>query len=229
MNKYKRIAILLMAGNSNRFSQSQKIKKQFLEINGKPIFVYPFNSLVSSGLFDQIILVCPVSSEKQVSDIIHGMNISKNISIIKGGESRNDSVLSALRYIESNFKDRIDEKTFVLIHDAARPFLPISILKVIDSLCDDYDAIAPAIPLTDSIMQKGVYVSRENIQRIQTPQAFRLFKLISIYDSAMDNQSTDDFSKAIQAGLTNKVIKGSPLLYKITFPEDIEFFERVLN
>lgn len=219
-----------MAGNSNRFSQSLKVKKQFIEINGKPVFIYPLRSLISSEIFDKIILVCPKNTCADVLEIIEENESSNNmLSIIEGGGNRNESVSHALRYIKSEFKNEIDTETFVFIHDAARPFLPVFILKEIDSLCGDFDAIAPAIPLTDSIMKNDIYISRYNIQRVQTPQAFRLFKLISIYDSTLDNQSTDDFSKAIQAGLSHKIINGSPLLYKITFPEDIELFKHILN
>ncbi len=163
-----------------------------------------------------------------VSELLRNECYTNLISIISGGQSRNESVLLALNYIEKEYSEQINQDTFVFVHDAARPCLPISVLNELNSLCGFFDAIVPAISLTDSIMKNDVYVSRNNIIRIQTPQAFRYFKLLSIYKSGFEDASTDDFSKAINAGLSHKVITGSPLLYKITFPEEIEFFEKIL-
>ncbi len=228
MNKYKKIAVLLMAGSGNRFGTDKKEKKQFLEINGKPLFLYSLNSLVFSDIFEKVIIVCPKEEKNSVAKLIPTEFPHNLISIIEGGESRNDSVFLSLQYIEHEWHEKIDETTFVFLHDAARPYLPESILNEMNSLCDCFDAIVPAIPLTDSIMQNGVYVPRDNIMRIQTPQAFCFSKLFEIYCSGFEKQTTDDFSKAIHAGLSHKIIQGSPLLYKITFPEDIAFFKKIL-
>lgn len=163
-----------------------------------------------------------------VSEMLRKEYPTNSISVISGGKSRNESVLFSLNYIEKELSKQIDENAFVFIHDAARPCLPLSVLNELNSLCGPFDAIVPAIPLTDSIMKNEIYVSRENIIRIQTPQAFHYFKLLSIYRSGFEDTATDDFSKAIKVGLSHRVIKGSPLLYKMTFPEDIEFFEKIL-
>lgn len=228
MKTLNRIAILLMAGTSNRFSKQGTPEKQFIEVKGIPSFIYPLKSLISSSIFQKIIVVCASGKIECVSNLIKKFTTIDSIAVIDGGNDRNSSVKSALDFIEQNYCNWIDSDSYVFIHDAARPCLPIDILTAINEQCGKYDAIAPAIPLTDSITQNGNYIPRDNILRIQTPQAFNLKQIISIYKSSFDKESTDDFSKAIKAGLSTKLIEGSPLLYKITYPEDIYLLEKIL-
>lgn len=223
-----RIAILLMAGASNRFSKQGTTEKQFIEIKGIPSFIYPLKSLISSPVFRKTIVVCARGKTECVSNLIKEFTTIDSVAIIEGGNDRNSSVKAALDFIEQNYRNWIDSDSYVFIHDAARPCLPINILTAINEQCGKYDAIAPAIPLTDSITQNGNYIPRDNILRVQTPQAFNLKQIISIYKSPFDKESTDDFSKAIKAGLSAKLIEGSPLLYKITYPEDICLLEKIL-
>lgn len=217
-----------MAGTSNRFSKKGTAEKQFIEVKGIPSFIYPLKSLISSSVFQKIIVVCANGKTESVTESIEKFTDTDSIVVIEGGSDRNASVKSALDFIEQNYCHSIDSDSFVFIHDAARPCLPIDIITTLDELCGTYDAITPAIPLTDSITQNGKYIPRDNILRIQTPQAFNLKKLISIYKSSFNKESTDDFSKAINAGLSTKLIDGSPLLYKITYPEDISLLEKIL-
>lgn len=217
-----------MAGTSNRFSKQGTPEKQFIEVKGIPSFIYPLKSLISSSIFQKIIVVCASGKTECVSNLIKKFTTIDSIAVIDGGNDRNSSVKSALDFIEQNYCNWIDSNSYVFIHDAARPCLPIDILTAINEQCGKYDAIALAIPLTDSITQNGNYIPRDNILRIQTPQAFNLKQIISIYKSSFDKESTDDFSKAIKAGLSTKLIEGSPLLYKITYPEDIYLLEKIL-
>ena len=228
MKTLNRIAILLMAGTGSRFSKQGTTEKQFLEVKGVPTFIYPLKSLISSLIFQKIIVVCASRKKKSVCDLIKKFTTTDSVVVIEGGNDRNASVKSALDFIEQNYYNLIDSYTYVFIHDAARPYIPLDIMTIIDENCKKYDAIAPAIPLTDSIVQNGKYISRNNILRVQTPQAFNLMKIISIYKSPIDKKSTDDFSKAINAGLSTRLIDGSPLLYKITYPEDIYLLEKLL-
>ena len=118
---------------------------------------------------------------------------------------------------------------YVLIHDAARPSTPPALINsVIDNL-KTADAVAPALPVTDTLWEvideKVIETkNRSNIWRAQTPQGFNFNKILEAHNTSFSD-ATDDVEVAIAAGIQVKVIGGSEANIKITEAED---FERVL-
>lgn len=225
MNK-KFGAILLLAGNSTRFKNNNQTTKQISIIKGKESFLYPLDSLISSKLFSYIVLVCKKSEIELIKKIVskYYNNIS-NIYFVVGGTTRDESVFSGLCALKDLKLD------YVFIHDAARIILPIKILTNLADTILTCDAVTPVIPIVDSLMRDNEYINRDNLVRVQTPQAFNFKKICDIYlESKSENQMnrTDDFQKAIANGLICKKIMGSPLLIKLTFPEDLSILESIL-
>ena len=125
-------------------------------------------------------------------------------------------------------KEEGDFKIF--IHDAARVILPLDILLSLNKGIETVDACAPYLPIADSIYQPQLnrYVNRDDFVRIQTPQVFDYQKLFSLYQKGFSIEDTDDFSKTLRAGLSHKLVLGSPYLYKLTYPEDQKIIETAL-
>lgn len=223
-----RYGILLLAGEGNRAKTESGLQKQFVELNGKEIFLYPLETMLASNLFTKIILVCNEKRLSNVNEIITNKE-KKFLSIIeciKGGKTRNESVFNALRCLYDNDV----EDSIVFIHDAARACLPIEVLMSLDAYSEEYDAITPIYPVSDSLMKNDAYIDRESVMSVQTPQVFKIQKLLKIYtDNMFIDNSTDDFGKAQKANLKCLTIKGSPFLMKITYPEDINMMKKLLQ
>lgn len=215
-HKVKNAAVLLMAGKSQRFQNNNNSQKQFVDFYGKEAFLYPLESLISSLLFDVIVLVCEADHVSEVKNIIEReySNFKVDFHLVAGGKTRNESVFNGLKSLCN------ENITNVYIHDAARVILPKEILFNIQQALEKYDAVTPVVPVVDSLMKHGTYIDREDLYRVQTPQAFKYDKILEIYEGGYDEKDTDDFSKAVRAGLNCFNIKGSEQLYKLTYPED---------
>ena len=113
----KTTLILLIAGKSKRFAG--KIKKQFIKVNNKPLFIYTLEAMLKFK-FNNIIIV---SSKKDFNNIKKEINKnilnSKNIYYVNGGKERVFSVYNAMRFI----KDNNIKTDIVFIHDGVRPIV----------------------------------------------------------------------------------------------------------
>ena len=116
MNKVS--AIILAAGSGTRFGE----KKQFKKLNGKPIWAYSLKTFVHSEYVGEVILVMPQEfvSEIQSSRTVDKFSDQIDLKIIKGGKTRQNSVMNGLSAVE-------DKYNLVCIHDAARPLSLIHI------------------------------------------------------------------------------------------------------
>ena len=83
-------AIIVAAGSGKRFGG--QVKKQFLEINGKPVLRYTLERFQSCDKIDDISVVVPQESiQWLISEILDKWGISKAKKIISGGTERQDS------------------------------------------------------------------------------------------------------------------------------------------
>ena len=223
-NKLKRkdVAVLLLAGKGERLYDALKVKKQFLEFDGKALFLYPLTSLVLSKRFSKILLVHAEEDRKKVQDCLLKDSIlrKEKFEFIIGGKTRNESVRNALKAIKGkkgNFS--------VLIHDAARPFLTVKQVSFIMDKTYRAEALTYCIPLADSLFRqdgKGIaYLDRKNLYLVQTPQVFDFDKLVELYQNPDYEDTTDDFSKAVRAGMKTLPLPGDSSLFKITGKDDL--------
>ena len=97
----------------------------------------------------------------------------------------------------------------------------------------DHDALTAAIPVHDSLLREtesGIeYIPRDGMFQIQTPQVFRLRKILSIYEQGYDPNDTDDFRKAVKAKLSCAIVRGESDLFKVTEIDDLRLLESVLR
>ena len=111
--------ILLAGGNSSRFKSN--LPKPYHKIGGKTLLELSLNKIKYFKEFKKIIIVCNRKHIKYLKK-----NNLKNVTIINGGKTRQQSTLNALNYLKK--KKNINK---VLIHDAARPNFTIKLIKKI--------------------------------------------------------------------------------------------------
>lgn len=216
MNKVS--AIILAAGSGSRFGE----KKQFKELNGKPIWFYSLNTFIQSESVDELILVIPNDSLETLkqSQVFTSLNKTNNIKLVSGGESRKDSVFNGLKVV----KKAID---IVCIHDAARPFIKASYIKHSVEACSEFDGAIIAIPSVDTVkkVDKQIIkntIDRESLWMAQTPQTFKKDKLLYAIKNYSHLNITDESMLMEEANFKIKLIEGDQSNFKITNEIDWE-------
>ena len=216
MNKVS--AIILAAGSGSRFGE----KKQFKELNGKPIWFYSLNTFIQSESVDELILVIPNDSLETLkqSQVFTSLNKTNNIKLVSGGESRKDSVFNGLKVV----KKAID---IVCIHDAARPFIKTSYIKYSIDACSEFDGAIIAIPAVDTVKKADNQlikntIDRESLWMAQTPQTFKKDKLLYAIKNFSHLNITDESMLMEEANFKIKLIEGDQSNFKITNEIDWE-------
>ena len=209
--------IILAGGNSHRFRSN--IGKPYQKIAGKSLIEI---SVIKALKFKQIKKIIVVYNKKD-SKQIKSLKL-KNIIMVVGGNSRQQSAYKALKYLK---KQKSISK--VLIHDAARPNFSSKLLGSIIKNMKNARAVVPKIKIHDAIKQlidssKDEYIlgkKRDNFFLTQTPQAFKLKEIFELHKSNYSKYKDDDISLYMDL---NKVrfIEGEKNNFKITDQSDLE-------
>ncbi len=223
MPNIKASAIIPAAGSGHRLNR--KVKKQFLKINGKPLFYFCLNSFQNSSSVGEIILVVSEDDVDLVKTEIQGISLTKSLKVVEGGNLRQISV-------RKGFEAADPDAEVVIIHDAARPFVKPDLIDKIISEANIKDCVISALPSKDTLksVDNGIVkgtLSRNLIWQAQTPQAFRYEVLGSCYEKVnlKNDVYTDEAQIAEQAGYNVHVIEGSEYNFKVTRPEDMRLAE----
>ncbi|MDR1784794.1 MAG: 2-C-methyl-D-erythritol 4-phosphate cytidylyltransferase [Endomicrobium sp.] len=230
----KNAVVILAAGFGKRFldSTSSEIKdrtlKQFLNINGKPVFLWSVETFASIKSFEQIIVAVPPKMVKTLS--LEYEKCKLGFVFVSGGNERFESVKNALSIIEND----ID---FVALHDAARPLISREdILEVLKSAEKTGAAIATektkdTIKLVSGVCGKtGRYVlktlDRTFLRNAQTPQIFEFNLLKRAYlIKKISSTVTDDSQLVEKLKVKVSVVETKFPNFKITTKQDFKIAE----
>ncbi len=230
----KNIGVILAGGKGARFGST--IPKQFIRVAGKQIIEHTISTFQDSKYIDEIAVVTHKGYINNIKEIINKNNFSKVRKILNGGNTRNESSLSAINaYWQENNKKEIN----LIFHDAVRPFISERILKDINNELSNYNAIDVALPSTDTIIEvKNSVISnipdRNNLMNGQTPQAFHLPIIKKAYDIGTKDpnfKATDDCG-VIKKYLPEEeifVVKGEETNIKITHELDLFIADKIFQ
>ncbi|WP_158921863.1 bifunctional 2-C-methyl-D-erythritol 4-phosphate cytidylyltransferase/2-C-methyl-D-erythritol 2,4-cyclodiphosphate synthase [Acidisphaera sp. S103] len=211
-------AILVAAGSGTRFGA--ETPKQFLTIANKPVIRHAADALAA-----HVTLLQPVGDPTSIDPILHG--ITGCLPAAPGGATRQDSVRAGLEALAPHAPD------VVLVHDAARPFIPDGTIPALLAALKESPGAIPAAPVADTLKRvvRGVItetVPRSGLFRAQTPQAFRFAILLAAHRAGLTG-ATDDASLLEAAGETVEVVPGSDDNIKLTYPDDLIRLERIMG
>ncbi len=214
-------AVLTAAGSGSRLGRD--IPKGLVTVGGVPLVRWAASSL--AAVCERIVVTAPADAVADFADAVAG--VAARVDVVVGGGSRQSSVACGLAALAD-----LDGSDAVLVHDAARPFMPVAVFGRLLTALETHDAVIPVLPVVDTIVS-GIggdvsYLSRPTLGAVQTPQAFVLSVLRSAHERAQAEgfEATDDGALARRYGFRLGTVEGDPLGAKITFAEDLEAAER---
>ncbi|HVN30791.1 MAG TPA: 2-C-methyl-D-erythritol 2,4-cyclodiphosphate synthase [Thermoanaerobaculaceae bacterium] len=146
----------------------------------------------------------------------------KGVLVVAGGLHRQDSVRSGFDALNP------DDDTVVLIHDAARPFVPVEDVHRVASSAGERGAALLAVPVVDTVKRLRsdgtveTTVPRDRLARALTPQAFRAGVLRRAWSTVGEAAWSDEAALVERAGGEVMAVPGDPRNVKVTHPEDLE-------
>ncbi len=215
-------AVIVGAGSGQRLGAD----KVFLPLAGKPLLAWSVDVCQNCELLSQIVIVLNETNLDSGRNLVAERSWSKVVGVCLGGERRQDSVRQGLKELK-----RCD---WVVIHDGARPFLTLDLIRDGLEAARGTGVATAAVPVKDTIkLGDDNEMVRETLHRqrlwaVQTPQVFR-FDIITRAHGQVTDEVTDDATLAERLGYEVKLYMGSYHNIKITTPEDLALAEIVVK
>lgn len=214
---------------------TRQAPKQFLELHGQPILMVTVGAFLKVPAVQHIFVAVRKNEIQRVEAQLAEHGLSDKVSVVEGGDTRQDSVHNALKALPA-----ADDEDIVLVHDAVRPLIDAATIERTIESVEAHHAAIVAVPAVDTIKQvertaDGALISstipRERIVLAQTPQGFRFRLLRQAMEAAeLDGfAGTDEASLVERLGIDVAVVPGSPRNFKITQPGDLALAEFYLS
>ena len=209
----KNIIMITAGGVGQRFGSS--IPKQYLNLNGKPVISYVIEACKKSKFADAVLVVSDSKYHEELTEIYE-------VDVTVSGEKLNQTKRNGFDYIKSNSSC---EKLVVV--ESVRPSIDSDVIDQIFQLLNEYDAIACAKKITDSL---GAYekwvINREDYYTLNPPEGFRFPLLDKYFDSdSIYTESIQQLPDSSNIYLNFNV----PYFDKITYPEDFIRIEAIMK
>jgi len=221
------VAVIPSAGKGERMKANKP--KQFLEIKGIPLLIHTLLKFEKHPQVDAVILSVSNEFINFTKKLVSSYNLKKVLKIVEGGKTRQESVFNGVKASPS-------ETEIFLIHDAVRPFISSDLIGKIIKTAKDFGTGIPAIPVRDTLNKVSKEEIIENIDRtglfcIQTPQGIRADILKDLLEKAQREKLvfSDESTLLLHYGYKAKIVEGSFLNFKITYPEDLFLAEKLID
>ena len=227
-------AILPAAGLGTRMGADTP--KQFLSLDGVPVLLFTLRRLAACPAITDFVISTRAEEVDSLAASISSENFGRPVRVVRGGDTRQDSVANALTEIPT-------EADLILVHDAVRPLVTLSQIERVIAEADACDAAILGIPAMDTVKEvkraslpndvaliTGT-IPRERVVLAQTPQVFRASLLLEAFARARQDGVTasDEAGLIERLGRDVHVVVGSERNLKITRPGDMELAEFYLR
>ncbi len=221
-------AILLAAGSGTRATGRDGLTKQLTPLRGIPVIVRTVSIFESCSFINEIILVVKEEELPLYKDFIKTYRWKKISAVVKGGETRQLSVLEG-------FKKISDKSDYVYIHDGARCLITEEKIASVGHAAVMHGAAFASHRAHDTVRiesERGLSaVDRNRVYLAQTPQVFRteLFRAAAYSTAKKGISVTDDVMLAEAAGFHAVPVECGTDNLKITYPMDFALAEAILS
>jgi 2-C-methyl-D-erythritol 4-phosphate cytidylyltransferase len=220
-------AILPAAGLGTRMGA--EVPKQFLELDGVPLLLYTLRRLAECKAIVEFLIATRPEEVEAVQQRLAKENLGRPVHVVKGGETRQQSVGNALARVSLDTE-------IVLVHDAVRPFVTREQVERVIAEARARGAAILGVPAIDTVKEVrrstlpedvaliSATIPREKIVLAQTPQGFQ----VALLKEAFARAEQDGYTASDEAALVERlgrdvyVVQGSERNIKITRPADME-------
>ena len=206
----------MAAGRGERFGGDRP--KALLELAGTALVVHAVRALRAGGC-SGIVVAAPAD----LTSVVAALCPEPDVRVVSGDTTRQGSVRAGLLAVP-------EEVRWVLVHDAARPLVPVAVVSAVrTALAAGAAAAIPVLPLADtlkSVDADGLVTGtpdRTGLRRAQTPQGFERDLLVRALDDVIGSGSevTDDAAAVAALGVPVTTVLGDERALKITTPADL--------
>ncbi|MFI0848258.1 bifunctional 2-C-methyl-D-erythritol 4-phosphate cytidylyltransferase/2-C-methyl-D-erythritol 2,4-cyclodiphosphate synthase [Mesorhizobium sp. IMUNJ 23232] len=226
----RRVAVVIVAAGRGERAGVADGPKQYRLVGGKPVISRSIGAFLRHPAIGQIVAVIHPDDHALFAEAVK--TLASKVTVVDGGATRQDSVRLGLQALRETAPAK------VLIHDAARPFVDISLIDRTIEAIGERQAALPAVAVSDTLKRGGSdgivseTVSRSGLFAAQTPQGFPFWPIHAAHLKAhhagkMD--FTDDAAIAEWTGIPVKLVEGSPDNIKLTWARDIEMAHQRLS
>jgi 2-C-methyl-D-erythritol 4-phosphate cytidylyltransferase len=217
--------IIVAAGRGHRLGG--ETPKQYLPLEGACALRRSVEAFLVADAVSSLRVVIHPDDQALYERAMAGLNDARVLDPVPGGATRAGSVHEGLEAFAADSPD------VVLIHDAARPFLPQSVIGAVLEALESCDGACAALPLVDALWASEdghatTPLARDGHWRAQTPQGFGFAKILAAH-RAHDGSGADDVAVACEAGLAVRFVPGAEGNYKITTQSDLDRARRALK
>ncbi len=209
MYRDRTIAVILAAAGSGT-RMGGRVPKQYQLIEGIPMLIRTLVRFRDHGAFDVFCVVADRDNLALAKEMADRAGLPDAL-VVEGGAQRHESVYRGLLALPP-------EVEYVVIHDAARPFVSE---KIIDDTLEQvlsYNAVVVGVPPKDSVLTlrapadslrapsglspettdippscdgdwAAAYLNRQELIQVQTPQAFRRELYLAAMEQAIESGS----------------------------------------
>ncbi|MTE19677.1 2-C-methyl-D-erythritol 4-phosphate cytidylyltransferase [Streptomyces sp. TRM43335] len=218
--------------------------KALRPLGGIPMLVHAVRAVARARTVALVVVVAPPDGAAAVRTMLdeHPLPDSAgatDVVVVTGGTTRQESVARGLDALT-------DDIDVVLVHDAARPLVPVETVEaVVAAVRDGAPAVVPALPVTDTVKQVGppadgagpgapepvvATPERALLRAVQTPQGFDRATLAKAHAQAPTEGegATDDAGLVEALGVRVVLVPGHEEAFKVTRPLDLVLAEAVL-
>jgi 2-C-methyl-D-erythritol 4-phosphate cytidylyltransferase len=225
----RRFALIPAAGAGMRFGGG--VPKQYLPLAGSSLLRRSIDALNDAVALEAVFVVLAPGDKLYAERVgaVRGVE-----ALYCGGSTRAESVKNGLAAIGR----RAEADDWVLVHDAARPCVDVATLnRLLHELEDEPVGGLLAVPLADTLKRAETGAAlraistepRDGLWCAQTPQMFRFAILQHAFRNADTARITDEAQAVEALGVRPRLVQGSPLNIKVTYPEDVALAEAILE
>lgn len=228
------VGMLLAGGVGQRMGAA--VPKQFLEVDGKPIILYPLEIMEKHPLIDAIEIVCVENFIPEMQRIVDEAGLTKVKWIVAGGDSAQASTRNGINAL----KDKMDKSDILMIHMSSYPLANADIMtSCIESAKQNGNGctarpILYSVYFTDDKKTTKEQIDRDRLMLCTIPYAFNFGEVSELYDRAYaegKGVSGNVFTNTLYCdyGKTVYFTKDSETNMKVTTPEDIKLMKAYLS
>ena len=212
------------------------LPKALVPLGGQSLVVHAARNLLAArAAGDQHVRTLVVTAPAEHVQAVSAALVGLDVLVVPGGATRQASVAAGLSALSS--LPGSDDISVVLVHDAARPLAPPSLIaRVVDAVLSGHPAVVPGLPVTDTVKQVQVggpvepvlaTVPRADLRAVQTPQGFAWELLRRAHVAFAADAADESTAASDDAGLVERlgervwVVAGDERAAKITTPRDL--------